>query len=263
MRSDRSAVVVTGATGGIGGAICTKLIDTGYVVIAQYRSDEGSAEQLRRRAADVGGTCILVRTDLRKEDAIDDIIAAVTRSEEDGIHVRGLVNNAAKLLSPSFADTRPLDFDEYFAINAKAPLFLAQALVPRMKAGGSIVNISSASAHFSSPGDLVYAMSKAALESLTVNIAEAIAPDGIRVNCVIPGFTDNGHRAFSIPQAREYMSSFSVLGGVSRPQDIAAVVLFLLSDRASRITGTGIDASGGSTLGARGNRPGSVIHLLD
>jgi len=118
-----------------------------------------------------------------------------------------------------------------------------------MRTGGSIVNISSAGAHFSSPGDIVYSMTKAAVESLTANAAEALAPLGIRINNVVPGFTDNGHPAFQIPQAREYMSSFAVLGDVSQPGAVADAVGFLLSGRASRTTGSTLDASGGSILG--------------
>ena len=128
--------------------------------------------------------------------------------------------------------------------------------------GGSIVNISSASAHFSSPGDIIYAMTKAALESFTRNVAEAVADRGIRANVVIPGFTDNGHPAFSDDRVRQYMSSFSVLGGVADPETVAEAVRFLISDRSRRTTGASIDVTGGSTLGARGSRGGSVKDLL-
>ncbi|WP_242088857.1 SDR family NAD(P)-dependent oxidoreductase [Microbacterium lacticum] len=220
------------------------------------------ASHLARGPCKAGAECFIVRADLREPGSVDALLETVTWAEGQGRTVRGLVNCAAKLLSPSFAKTKPEDFDDYFAVNVKAPLFLAQALVPHMTGGGSIVNVSSASAHFSSPGDLVYAMSKAALESLTANAAEAVAAEGVRINHVIPGFTDNGHRAFNVPAARDYMSSFSVLGGISQPEEVAAAVLFLLSEEASRITGTGIDVSGGSTLGARGHRAGSISQFL-
>ncbi|OFL64794.1 MULTISPECIES: SDR family NAD(P)-dependent oxidoreductase [unclassified Brevibacterium] len=263
MSTEGRVVVVTGASGGIGQAICSRLVAEGYAIIAQYHRGEEKAKHLRDRVNDAGGHLSLVRADLREQDAVDRIAAEAARAEEDGLVLHGLVNNAAKLLSPSFLDTTPKDFDEYFAINVKAPLFLSQALMPRIRTGGAIVNVSSASAHFSSSGDLVYAMSKAALESLTVNMAEAIAPSGVRVNYVIPGFTNNGHRAFGDERVREYMSSFSVLGNVSQPADVAAGVHFLLSDESSRTTGTGLDVSGGSTLGARGRRENSVSALLD
>lgn len=147
-------------------------------------------------------------------------------SNNTGYTVAALVNNATRLLGPSFGETTPAQFDAYFALNARAPFLLAQELCRRMTAGGGVVNVSSASAHFSSPGDIVYAMSKAALESLTRNMAEAAAARGIRVNTVVPGFTDNGHPGFHDPAVRSYMGSFAVLGGVSAPEDVAEGVRF-------------------------------------
>ena len=256
--------VVTGATGGIGGAAAVALARAGYAVLAHYGTRSDRAEELRGRIVAEGGRCHLVSSDLGTAGGIAPVGAAVDAllAQDPGLELRLLVNNAAKLLGPSFFDATPEAFDEYFAINTRAPLFLAQRLVRSMTAGGSIVNVSSASAHFSSPGDIVYAMSKAAVESLTRNLAEAVASRGIRVNAVIPGFTDNGHPAFGDEAVREYMSSFSVLGGVSDPETVADAIVFLASDAARRTTGALLDVTGGSTLGARGSRSHSVKHLL-
>lgn len=262
MTANPGAVVVTGASGGIGRAVCERLAEEGHAVIAQYRSNHAAALALEARLSASGAHCALVRADLHEPESVDLIAERVAETASAGWRLRGLVNNAAKLLSPSFSETTPNDFDEYFTINVKAPLFLTQRLVPMMKNGGSVVNVSSANAHFSSPGDLVYAMSKAALESLTINMAEDVARAGVRVNYVIPGFTDNGHAAFRVSEVREYMSSFAALGGIADPAVVAEAVLFLISDRSCRTTGVGLDVSGGMTIGARGQRAGSVRTLI-
>ena len=153
-------------------------------------------------------------------------------------------------------------FDNFFAINTRAPLLLTKELLPLLARGGGIVNISSASAHISSPGNILYAMSKAALESMTRNLAEVVAPLGLRVNAVVPGYTDNGHRAFSDPAALAYMSSFSLLEGVAEPETVARAVRFLLSKDAERTTGTLLDVSGGTTLAPRGKEAKSVRDIL-
>lgn len=256
--------VVTGATGGIGSAVCAALSEAGYAVLAHYGTRTERARELQRGIKSRGGRCHLVSSDLGTPEGIEAVAECVRELLEQYPHyrLRVLVNNAAKLLSPSFAETEFADFDRYFAINARAPFFLAQQLVREMPDGGSIVNVSSASAHFSSPGDIAYAMSKAAVESLTKNMAEAVAAQGIRVNAVIPGFTDNGHPGFGMPAVVEYMSSFSVLGGVSQPETVAAAVAFLASDAAARTTGALLDVTGGSILGARGSRSHSVKDLL-
>ncbi|WP_170285763.1 SDR family NAD(P)-dependent oxidoreductase [Microbacterium rhizomatis] len=260
----RELVVVTGASGGIGAAICWRLHADGYGVIAQYGVSHERARALGERIRRDGGFFEAIACDLSSPDGpstVTQAVQAMLGANRDHT-LRGLVNNAAKLLGPAFGEATVDQFDDYMAVNVRAPFFLSQGLAPLMPPGGSIVNISSASAHFSSPGDIVYAMTKSALESLTRNMAEAIAPAGLRVNAVVPGFTDNGHPAFQNPAAQEYMSSFSVLGGVADPDVVAEAVSFLISDRARRTTGTVLDVTGGSTLGARHRRASSVRALL-
>ncbi len=249
----KKIALVTGATGGIGVAICRRLAFDGFDIFAQYFKNQDRADELKRIIENEGVTCHLVQSDLRTEEGVSVLVAAVggLLFTNDDADLTVLVNNAAKLIGPSFPDATPVQFDEYFSLNTKAPFFLTQQLSTRMAAGSSIVNISSAGAHFSSPGDIIYAMSKAAIESLTINAAEALAGKGIRINTVVPGFTDNGHPAFKLPEVQEYMSSFSVLGGVGQPKTVADAVAFLASDKSSRTTGATLDVSGGSLLGAR------------
>lgn len=252
--------VVTGASGGIGRAVVRKLIADGFHVLAHYSQNERTAKRLQQEAAHLGGSVFLKRADLYDPEGIQVLVDAVREilNTHRTWRLGALVNNAAKLVGPSFEQATYDQFDDYFALNTRAPFFLTQLLSEQMDAGACIVNVSSAGAHFSSPEDIVYAMSKAAVESLTTNAAEALAPRGIRINAVIPGFTDNGHPVFSNQEVREYMSSFSILGGISDPATVAEAIAFLVSDRAARTTGSLLDVSGGSTLGAR---PQSDFHL--
>ncbi|AXL11412.1 SDR family oxidoreductase [Microbacterium foliorum] len=255
--------VVTGASGGIGAAIARALSADDFHIVAQYRSNVEAATLLQSTIRASGGSCDLVEADLLSMDDIHRMVDAVkTCAAASNIRVEALVNNAARMLGPSFLEATPESFDEFVAVNTRAPFFLGQLLSREMVSGGSIVNISSASAHIASAGDIVYAMTKSAVESITRNMAEALAPQGIRVNAVMPGFTDNGHSAFADDRAVAYMSSLSMLGGVSRPDAIADAVSFLASNRASRTTGAVLDVTGGMTLHPRPHRHGSVRDLL-
>lgn len=259
-----SFALVSGATGGIGSAICRRLARDGFHIIAAYRSRRDVADVLVDGIRREGGEAVCVQSDLSTVDGVrelaDEVIQIIETTE--GARLHAVVNNAGKLLGPAFFDATEDEFDEYFATNVRAPFFLSQKLVPFVSRGASIVNISSAGAHFSSPGDIVYAMTKAALESFTRNMAEAVADRQVRVNTVIPGFTDNGHSAFRIPEVQEYMGRFAVLGGVSDPDVVADAVSFLVSDQASRTTGSSLDVSGGSTLAVRQHGASTVRALL-
>ncbi len=255
--------VVTGATGGIGSEIAKTLAADGFYVIAQYRHSRDAAAQVQSDIVERAGRCDLVEADLATTEGLEALVDAVrSRTGALELPVAALVNNAARMLGPSFSQATPDLFDEFVNVNTKAPFFLAQSLSTGMRPGGSIVNISSASAHIASAGDIVYAMTKAALESLTKNMAEALAPRGIRVNAVVPGFTDNGHPAFTDDRATAYMGSLSMLGGVAKPAAVADAVSFLVSDKSYRTTGAMLDVTGGMTLHPRPNRHASVRDLL-
>lgn len=256
----RRLVVVTGASGGIGKALCASLAYDGYDVLAQFRSRQTDAEEVRRSVEARGRRCILLATDLENRSGPEEVCRTVEQhlADHEDTVLHGLVNNAALLLGPSFGTATAYDFDRYMAVNVRAALLLSQQLSRLMQCGGSIVNISSAGTAFSSPGDIVYAMSKSALEALTFHSAEALAPRMIRINSVVPGFTDNGHSLFADPAALKHMSGYAVLGGVCDPTIVADAVAFLLSDRSARTTGSILDVSGGSRLG---HRRGSSLSL--
>lgn len=245
--------LVTGASGGIGAAICTALSDDGHVVVAQFASNRSRIDAVSDEVDARGGTCIPVQADLTAPRGQAVVIDAVTQqiATRPDAKLVALVNNAAIMQGPPLSAATPEAFDTFVNLNVKAPFFLIQALSNMMSAGASIVNISSASAHIASGGDPIYAMTKAATESLTRNLAIELGSRGIRVNGVIPGYTDNGNPLFSDDAARKYMGELSVLGDVATPSAVADAVRHLVSDRASRTTGSFIDVSAGMTLSPR------------
>jgi bifunctional oxygenase/reductase len=146
-------------------------------------------------------------------------------------------------------DTTPELFDRIFAVNAKAPFFLIQRALTNMTDGGRIINISSGLTRFANPEEIAYAMSKGAVEMLALHFAKLLAPRGITVNSVAPGITRNSNPLFDVPEAVEAMAGLSAFHRVGEPEDIADVVAFLASDGARWVTGSFVDATGGTLLG--------------
>ncbi len=251
---------MTGASGAIGGAVARALARDGYSVLAHFNSNYNAAIALKDALESQGTDCLLIGADLGAQRGVH----IVSRSVKRRLHLdpeaslKVIVNSAAHLQGPAFKDLTASGFNRVLDLNARAPILLAQRLLPHMSRGASITNISSASAHIGNSGDILYALSKAALESATRNLALLLGPQGIRVNAVVPGYTDNGHALFSDPVAREYMSSMSVLGDVSSPDDVAAAVSYLVSPNAQRTTGAVLDVSAGMTLHPRPTASPSV-----
>jgi len=260
----RQLAVVTGASGGIGRCVALRLAEQGFAIIVHYATNTVPAQRLVGEIRDAGGHAWLAQADLGQEAGAEGLrqgIEVVLASMPD-LRLRAIVNNASLMLGPRFGEVDAATFDDYFHVNVRAPVLITQALTPMMSSGGSIVNISSAAAHFASPGDIVYAMSKSALEAFTRHAAPALAKAGIRINTVIPGFTDNGHPAFQDPTVRQHMGSFAAMGGVADPSHVADAVAFLVSANAARTTGVSLDVSGGSTIGARAMN-GQSLSLRD
>ncbi|MFF5478439.1 SDR family NAD(P)-dependent oxidoreductase [Streptomyces sp. NPDC012935] len=161
-----------------------------------------------------------------------------------------LVNNAGTSGSGPVSQATPEIFDRMIAVNAKAPFFLVQNALPRMRAGGRIINVSSLASQRAFPESLAYAMSKGALDTMTLGLAKELGGRGITVNTVGPGFveTDMNARRRTTPEARATLAARSVFGRIGRPADVADVVAFLASDAARWITGQYLDVSGGTDL---------------
>ncbi|POX44136.1 short-chain dehydrogenase [Streptomyces sp. Ru71] len=245
--------LVTGSGRGIGRAIARRLAADGALVAVHYGSDESSARETVDLITATGGRAFCVHGPLGADDDVTTLYERFDR----GLRELGepteldiLVNNAGFNVRGGIADVTPQDFDRLMGIHAKAPLFLIQQALPRLRAGGRIINISSAATRVAFPSSLAYSMAKSALEALTRALAKELGPRQITVNSVSPGFvkTDLNHRRWATPEAEADHAALSVFGRMGQTGDVADIVAFLAGDDSRWVTGQCIDASGGTGL---------------
>ena len=255
MKAEKQQVaLVTGASRGIGRAIAVRLSKDGVFVVVHYAHDRKAAAETLRQIEESGGRGFLVKADFAILKGVRDLFAAMDAQLEKRLGTRDfdiLVNNAGLSPRATFKDATEAAFDELVAVNLKAPFFIAQQAMSRLRQSGRIINISSGTSQMAMPEEPVYAMTKAALNSFTRSLAKELAPRGITVNAIGPGIIDTDFQAgwLSDPAARKFAASIAALGRLGEPEDIADVAAFLTSPDARWITGAYIDASGGSLLG--------------
>lgn len=238
-------IVVTGAAQGIGRAVALRAASAGAAGV--LATDRESGTEIERELGAVGIPCRFVQADLSDASSVGTIVdACVARFGR----VDGLVNAAGVTDRGSVLAADPDLFDKLFAINTKAPLLLMQGCIQAMRArgaGGSIVNVLSINVHGGSAKLALYAASKAALALLTKNAAQAHRFDRIRVLGVNVGWADTpGERATQSRLGRDEAwlaerAAQQPFGRLLEPDDVARLVLFLLSDCSFPMTGAIID----------------------
>ncbi|WP_435240018.1 SDR family oxidoreductase [Streptomyces sp. YPW6] len=245
--------LVTGASRGIGRAIARRLARDGALVAVHYGMRAEAAREVVAGITHTGGRAFAVGSLLGVPGDVETLYEAfragmADRGEEPALDI--LVNNAGASGSGRIGDASSEVFDRLFAVNVKAPLFLIQQGLALMRDRGRIINISSAAAHRSFPESVTYAMTKGALETLTLAVAKEVAERGITANTVVPGFveTDMNARRRETPEAAAVLAAHSVFGRLGQPSDIADVVAFLASEDSRWVTGQSIDATGGIGL---------------
>jgi 3-oxoacyl-[acyl-carrier protein] reductase len=246
--------LVTGASRGIGRATAVALAELGAHVLVHYGRSKQEAETLVAELKAKGGRADSLSADLGTQDGASLLAEQVRSIVGDRLDV--LVLNAGISKSAPIADYTVEDFDNLFATNVRGPFFLVQQLLPVLGAGSNIVVISSLGARMvvGKPGlenrsILAYASTKGAIETLVKNWAAILGPSGIRVNAVAPGIIDTDISNFTKTEAgREIALGMQALKRIGKPEDVADVVAFMVSDAARWITGASIPVDGGSKL---------------
>jgi 3-oxoacyl-[acyl-carrier protein] reductase len=252
---DGKVALVTGASRGIGRGIAERLASDGALVAVHYGTNADAAAGTVAAIEAAGGSGFPVGAQLGVPGDVATLFAALDAelAERQGsTDLDIVVNNAGVSLQGGLAETTPELYDEQFAVNARAPLFIAQAAAERMGDGGRIISISSGVTRQAWPGLLAYSMSKAAIDVMARTLAKELAPRGITVNVVAAGLVDTDMNAGWLrtgdEAAREQAASVSAFDRIGEPADVADVVAFVASSDSRWVTGQVIDATGGSVL---------------
>ena len=227
--------LVTGASRGIGRACAIALAEDGYRVVVNYVHSEAAARAL---AEEIGG--MAVRADVSDQKQVNRLF-----DESGGVDV--LVCNAGIALSKLFTETSDDEWRRIFDVNVGGVKHCCQAALPYMirQKSGSIVTVSSVWGIAGASCESAYSASKAAVIGLTKSLARELGPSGINVNCVAPGVIETQMNACLPRTVMDALREETPLGVIGRPEDVAALVRFLVSDEARFITGQVISPNGG------------------
>ena len=244
-----SVAIVTGGSRGIGRAVSLLLAERGYAVCLSYVSDAAAAQGVVDAITAQGGRALAVRGDVGSEA---DVIALFQAADALG-PLKALVNNAGVVdVKADVADMSLARLQRMMNTNVVGSFLCAREAVRRMStkrggAGGAIVNLSSVAARLGGPGQFVdYAASKGAIDSLTIGLAREVAGEGIRVNAVAPGIIATEiHASGGEPDRVERLGPAVPLGRAGTAEEVAAPIVWLLSEEASYTTGAILDIGGG------------------
>jgi NAD(P)-dependent dehydrogenase (short-subunit alcohol dehydrogenase family) len=243
-------MIVTGGGRGIGAATALLAARRGYAVCVNYLSDRTAAEAVAQDIRADGGGAIAVPGDVSVED---DVLRLFQECDRSLGPLTALVNNAGIVATQSRVEAMDgARLQRMFATNVVGAFLCAREAILRMSKkhggkGGAIVNVSSGAARLGSPGEYVdYAASKGAIDTMTLGLAKELAEDGIRVNCVRPGFVNTGiHASGGEPNRIDRLRDSIPMKRGGEPLEVARAILWLLSDEASYSTGAILDVTGG------------------
>ncbi|MFF3907430.1 SDR family oxidoreductase [Streptomyces sp. NPDC001848] len=239
--------LVTGASRGIGRGIAERLARDGARVAVHYGRNEGAAKETVAAIEAAGGSAFAIGVELGLPGDTQALWEAFDH-HADGVDI--LVNNAAIGSARPLQEIGEEEYDRVFAVNVKAPFFIVRQGLDRLRDGGRVINISSGLSRTAVfPHQIAYAMTKGALDVFTRDLSKVLGPRGITVNSVAPGIIDTDNTAellYGTEDGWARAASISALGRVGAPADVADVVAFLASDAGRWVTGSWVDATGGS-----------------
>ena len=239
--------LITGASGGIGRACAVKLARDGYAVVINYSRNDVKAEETARIITENGGTASVYKADVTDLNQVKKMMRDVAATY-GGIDV--LVNNAGMVKDGYLLTVPPEVLDDCISLNVKGYYYCAQQAALKMfrKKSGIIINMSSVSSMLALEGQSVYAATKGAVNAMTATLAKELAPMGIRVNAVAPGFVETD-MLDAIPEEKkkEYLGAIP-MRRFCKAEEVADVVSALCSDAFGHVTGQIIVLDGGLSL---------------
>jgi NAD(P)-dependent dehydrogenase (short-subunit alcohol dehydrogenase family) len=248
--SECGALIVTGASRGIGAAIAKLAAGRGFSVAVNFATSEAEAQAIAHQIVSAGGRARAIQADVAREE---DVVHLFETAERELGPIKALVNNAG--ITGGFSRVEAVSartLAQVMAVNVTGAILCAREAVRRMSTrhggtGGAIVNISSRAAQTGSAGEWVhYAASKGAIDSFTVGLAREVATEGIRVNAVAPGLIDTAlHAANGAPDRLHRLAATIPMQRPGTALEVAEAVLWLLSPAASYATGTILEIGGG------------------
>lgn len=249
-RFENKSILVTGASSGIGRATALALAREGAGLIATGRRRE-RLDQVAAQVRDMGGRCEVATGDVRDESSCAEWVS-LARGRLGGLD--GLVNAAGVIGNTGLLETSPEEWDRVMDTNLRSIFLMTRAAAPALiERKGSIVSLSSVAGPRPYQGLLPYCVSKAAVDQFTRCVALEVAPHGVRVNAVCPGVVVTELHTVTkaiadYPAFLERSKTTHPLGRVGQPEEVASLILFLLSDEAGWITGATYSIDGGRAL---------------